>query len=177
MMRKSLRAFTLIELIIVISIISMLAVLAMPEYQKFIERSRSVACMGNLRQIGVGILTYVADNDNTYPAIEPNPQDPLYEGTEIEATPLTELDEYGITDQSLKCPDDNRYITERGTSYQWRIILDEENAAAPKVYGGRRGGVRVVKPSRVTICTDYDAFHFGRMNRLYADGHVVAKLK
>lgn len=169
------RAFTLIELTIVIAIIATLVVMMMPEADKFIARSRSVTCMNNLRQVGVGILSYVADNDNTYPVIEPNPESPVYD-PQIEATPLTELESYGITDMVLKCPSDKKYFADRGSSYQWRVILDDENAAAPKIYGGRRGGVRVVKPSRVTICTDYEAVHFGRLNRLYADGHVVAKL-
>ena len=48
-----------------------------------------------------------------------------------------------------------------------------ENGNAIKIYGGRRGyTVRIVKPSRVTICTDYEGVHSGRLNRLYADGHV-----
>lgn len=173
--RRPLRAFTLIELIIVIAIIGMLVVMSVPEFEKFLHRSRSVACMNNLRQIGVGVLSYVADNDNTYPVIEPNPEDPVYD-PEVEATPLTEFEEYGVTGNVLRCPSDRKYFTDRGTSYQWRVILDEENAAAPKIYGGRRGGVRIVKPSRVRICTDMESIHFGRMNRLYADGHVVAKL-
>jgi len=175
--RRSLRAFTLIELIIVIAIIGMLVVMSVPELEKFLHRSRSVACMNNLRQIGVGVLSYVADNDNVYPAIEPNPNDPIYaEYPEIEATPLTEFEEYGVNANVLRCPSDHKYFAANGTSYQWRVILDDENMAAPKIYGGRRGGVRIVKPSRVRICTDMEAVHFGRMNRLYADGHVVAKL-
>lgn len=168
-------AFTLVELIIVIAILSMLVLLSAPELEKFLQRSRSVACMNNLRQIGAGVLSYVADNSNTYPIIEPNPADPIYQ-PEIKATPLTEFEEYGVSGNVLRCPSDRRYFAERGTSYQWRVILDEENAAAPKIYGGRRGGIRIVKPSRVRICTDLEAVHFGRMNRLYADGHVVAKL-
>jgi len=55
--------------------------------------------------------------------------------------------------------------------------VDDENATAPKIYGGRRGAsVRIIRPGRVTICTDFTGVHFGRMNRLYADGHVKAQL-
>lgn len=168
--------FTLVELLVVVAIIGILASLLAPQVARFTDRARSVACVSNLRQIGVGVLTYVADNDNTYPVIEPNPSNPVYP-PDIEATPLTEFEEYGVTDQILKCPADAAknaasYFAARGTSYQWRVILDEENAAAPKIYGGRRGGIRIVKPSRVTICSDMEAIHSGRMNRLYADGHV-----
>ncbi|MEI6339336.1 MAG: type II secretion system protein [Verrucomicrobiota bacterium] len=183
MKRPDRAGFTLIELIVVIAIIGTLATLIIPEYGKFISRARSIACMNNLRQIGISVLSYVADNENKYPIIEPNPESELYD-PEAEATPLyEELQPYGLTENLLKCPADVKgpnYYQQRNphTSYQWRPIIDDENAIAPKIYGGRRGAaVRVTKPGRVTICTDFETVHFGRLNRLYGDGHVVATLK
>jgi len=175
----------LIELLVVIAIIGMLATMLLPQIGKFQERAQSVVCMNNLRQIGIGVLSYVGEHDNTYPIIEPNPDSPVYDPA-AEATPLyVELEPYGVTQQVLRCPSDIKgpnYFAQRtttidgktyGTSYQWRVLVDDENAIAPKIYGGRRGaGVRVVKPSRVTICTDFVAIHSNKMNRLYADGHV-----
>ena len=169
----------------VIAIIGMLATMLLPQIGKFQERAQSVVCMNNLRQIGIGVLSYVGEHDNTYPIIEPNPDSPVYDPA-AEATPLyVELEPYGVTQQVLRCPSDIKgpnYFAQRtttidgktyGTSYQWRVLVDDENAIAPKIYGGRRGaGVRVVKPSRVTICTDFVAIHSNKMNRLYADGHV-----
>lgn len=177
MKRKTLRAFSLIELLIAITIIGLLAAMVAPEYDKWIARSRSIVCTNNLRQVGIGVLNYVSENENTYPIIEPNEDDPVYDPS-VEATPLLkELEAYGVNSAVLKCPSDKKFFAEKGMSYQWRIIVDDENAIAPKIYGGRRGaGVRVVKPSRVTICTDYDAIHSGKMNRLYADGHVSKPL-
>jgi len=179
------RGFTLIELLVVVAIIGIIASIAMPEYQKWLDRAESVTCINNLRQIGVGVLTYVGENDNTYPIVEPSPENPVYvgeDGKEIEAKPLLDaLGPYGVDKTVLKCPADAKG---RGTqvfysnpaynsSYQWRITLDDENGVAPKIYGGRRGsGIRVVRPSRVTMCTDFEAVHSNRLNRLYADGHV-----
>lgn len=177
--------FTLIELLAVIAIIAIMASMLLPQVGKFQERSQSVVCMSNLRQIGVGVLNYVGDNNNEYPVIEPDPQNPVYppptgdDPTEQEAKPMLDvLGPYGVTDAVLKCPADikgpNWYTAnDPHTSYQWRVMLDNENAAAPKIYGGRRGyTVRIVKPSRVTICTDYETVHSGKLNRLFADGHV-----
>jgi prepilin-type N-terminal cleavage/methylation domain-containing protein/prepilin-type processing-associated H-X9-DG protein len=172
-------AFSLIELIIVIAIVGILLTLAFPEYQRLIERARSVVCMNNLRQIGVAVGTYLTDNDNTFPFIEPNPADPVYDPA-YEAKPmLTELGPYGVTQQLLRCPEDLRagnYFARRGSSYQWRPILDGELKVNPVVYGWR-GATRTVNPARMRICMDFEAVHFNRANRLYADGHVVAAFK
>ena len=72
---KKTRAFSLLELTLVIAIAAILAALVWPQYQRMLERARSVACMSNLRQIGIAVGTYLADNDNTFPFIEPNPAD------------------------------------------------------------------------------------------------------
>lgn len=179
--------FTLIELIVVIAIIALMSTMLLPQVGKFQDRARSIVCVNNLRQVGVGVISYLGENNNEYPVIEPNPQNPVYEPptgddpTEVEAKPmLTVLGPYGVTEAVLKCPADVKnepsYFAKNDphTSYQWRVMLDSENANAPKIYGGRRGyGVRIVKPSRVTICTDYDGVHSGKLNRLFADGHVA----
>ena len=44
---KSKRAFSLVELTLVIAIAAILAALLWPEYQRVVERARSVACMGS----------------------------------------------------------------------------------------------------------------------------------
>ncbi len=65
--------FTLVELLVVIGIIAILASIALPAYQSVLAKADSIACMANLRQIGVATQNYLNDHDNTYPYIEPNP--------------------------------------------------------------------------------------------------------
>ncbi len=58
-------AFTLIELLVVVAIIAVLMAILLPALNGARERAKEVACLSNLRQIGVGIRIY-ADENNGY---------------------------------------------------------------------------------------------------------------
>src|SRR5688572_29715074 len=59
---RSNRAFTLVELLVVIGIISMLISILLPVIGRAREQARGVQCMSNLRQIGTAALLYSHDN-------------------------------------------------------------------------------------------------------------------
>jgi len=56
------RGFTLIELLLVVGIIAVLAALLLPAINRAKERARTVACLNNLKQLGLASQMYAADN-------------------------------------------------------------------------------------------------------------------
>ena len=61
------RAFTLVELLVVISIAAVLLSLLFPALKQARRRALLVACLHNLRQSGVAVMTYAADHDGLFP--------------------------------------------------------------------------------------------------------------
>lgn len=62
---QSKKGFTLIELLVVISIIALLAAILFPVFSRARENARRSSCQSNLKQIGLGLLQYSQDYDET----------------------------------------------------------------------------------------------------------------
>lgn len=61
------KGFTLIELLIVVAIIALLAAILFPVFGRARENARRASCQNNLKQIGIGLLQYAQDYDETLP--------------------------------------------------------------------------------------------------------------
>jgi prepilin-type N-terminal cleavage/methylation domain-containing protein/prepilin-type processing-associated H-X9-DG protein len=67
------RAFTLIEIIVVLTIIVIMMAMVYPAYTTISERAKAIKDMSNLRQIGLAMQMYLNDKDGILPAIDADP--------------------------------------------------------------------------------------------------------
>ena len=76
--RHSLRsAFSLVELLVVLAVISVLAAMLLPTLEQCLEKTRTIACAGNLRQQSTAVSAYADDSKGFLPPrILANPANP-----------------------------------------------------------------------------------------------------
>lgn len=80
MSRSRSRAFTLVELLVVIGIIALLIAILLPVMKKAREAANVTQCASNLRQVALAVLQYANDNKGRLPPSCINPGGSLYPG-------------------------------------------------------------------------------------------------
>ena len=97
--RASRRAFTLLELIAAMAILGILILVAVPEFKGMVGNFHEVRCAANMRNIAVGLRSYLQDHGNVWPQGPPPSAGKAWENFW-----LATLEPYGITAKTWQCP-------------------------------------------------------------------------
>jgi prepilin-type N-terminal cleavage/methylation domain-containing protein/prepilin-type processing-associated H-X9-DG protein len=164
-------AFTLVELLVVIAIIAVIAALAYPAYQRSVGAGKAVACVANLRQLGVALNAYLQDHEMTMPTLMIARESTKDDVPVIDNT----LNNYAKDPRVFACPADTKDFAGRtGTSYCWNIALNGQPLATLNFLQV------VTDPTHIPIMSDKEGFHpylSDKINILYADGHATKDAK
>ena len=173
------RAFTLIQILVVIAIIAILSALLIPAVARARAGAARTACAAQLHDIAKTLQIYFGDNRNALPKVNmmPSLRPPLNDYPSL--VQLLAPYHRGST-RVFQCPADRitqpasgapsgfeTYFDREQSSYYW-----DENVS---IYASR---ITELKNSAgVRLVQEYEPFHGragsnGSMNRLYADLHV-----
>ena len=169
-------AFTLMELLVVISVIALLMGILMPALGKARMLGRRTVCKSNLRNLGYAFRMYLDEYSDIMPpaAMMPsleNPSDPNSKKAITVFLLAYVSDEKNV----FKCHGD------KGKGYQNYFLVETSSYEYREWLGGRKlKDSRLVQrdgEANVEIMYDYKPFHgepgqVGAKNYLYADLHV-----
>ena len=147
--------FTLIELLVVIAIISILAAILFPVFVQARAKARQTACLSNMRQMGLGVMMYTQDADETLPLA-------------ATSTPTAFLNWHDLVDPYIKnkqvwlCPDANAPVKDiygkPVCHYGWNAYYLNQGVAVNNIYSlNNAPGVtlaRVSQPAHLVMMGD-----------------------
>lgn len=129
------RAFTLVELLVVIGIIALLLGILLPVLSKARMAAQEVSCASNMRQMGIGLMMYINENKGDFPedAVHASPGQPQRSWIYTLSPMLGDVDAIRI------CPADEQGDLRRqsdGTSYilNWYVAVPEVDMFGRPVY-------------------------------------------
>ena len=136
------KAFTLIELLIVLSVIAVLMAILLPSVYRIRNSAKNLICQSNLRQIGMAWKMYLDDNDGRFPRGVNKAS--LYGGVNTNGGNNRPLNPYlNIPDSSVpgpkaeifKCPfDDMVFSSWLGNSYKGNLFLCDQTQVSNLIF-------------------------------------------
>lgn len=160
-------AFSLVELLVVISVLGLLAGMLYPALSKARALSRSAACKAGLRAVGSAFRMYL-DNSND---VMPNAAALASENPEHRPLLADVLGPNLASPESLLCPGDlgRKVFLAEHSSYLYNILMYNDG----KPYT-TNPFVQMIGEAKTIVLNDAEFFHpdAGGKNFLFADLHV-----
>ncbi|HEX8551156.1 MAG TPA: prepilin-type N-terminal cleavage/methylation domain-containing protein [Abditibacteriaceae bacterium] len=194
-MQRPSAGFTLVEILIVLAIIGILAAILFPAFLTARGKARTAACTSNLRQLGMAMEQYTADNDRYPRGLDPADRETPEIWSDVQSAQglnFSELrllpdvlDSYVKTRQIWRCPSDSGFDIQEladtpldarptcyskfGMSYFYRTELTLLNLSQE----------HLAHPAETNVLSDGDGSWHGsvwgnakRNTVLFADGHA-----
>jgi len=172
-------AFTLVELLVVMSVISILAAILLPVTMRARGLARNTHCCANLGQLGRAVDLYVDSNETWYPCAASLPSVEPSAGL---ARICDLLVRYSAP-ESFLCPDDDpvdpeygfgTYFEGEGSSYEWVGVFNGHKQGSS--LARRPGRPAFFKVEETPMMCDYEPFHARGsrtgVNAVFTDSHV-----
>lgn len=188
--RGKVKAFTLVEALVVIAVLVLLAALLLPALQRPRIRG-NVTCMSNLKQIDLALILYASDYNNRFPWQVSSTNGGTMEliSSGQTAPQFKKLSKYsGRLPYCLVCPADKTRtvvtnaaeLTEQNISYFINVDAPLTNKPAQTFLAGDRNlqvNGLAVKPGLFVLTTNLNMSWTSEIHRVggnlaFADGHV-----
>lgn len=177
------KAFTLIEILVVIAIMTILAAILFPAFGRARENARRASCQSNLKQIGIAAMQYLQDNDEHYMVAD------------HEATPpyawFQPLQPYIKSEQVFKCPSLGQETATPNPNTDYIINGFFAHGVSQALFQHPAEQIMVAEREKDKEVFDYHPWtegteltapemneniarerHFNGSNYIFADGHV-----
>jgi prepilin-type N-terminal cleavage/methylation domain-containing protein/prepilin-type processing-associated H-X9-DG protein len=180
------RAFTLLELVLVVAIITILVSLLLPTFAKARARTDRFKCMNNLKEIGLGFHLFANDHQGRLPM-----EISFRDGGTLEFVPggnafkhFQALSNEIVTPKLLICPVDSRIAAKdwskvRNAQVSYFVALEPKLNLSQSLFAGDRnisptemelGNVLQMTYTNVQWTTN---LHNAKGNLLFGDGRVL----
>lgn len=180
------RAFTLLELVLVIAIITILVALLLPSFAKARFRADHVKCVNNLKEIGMGFHLFANDHQGRLPM-----EISISDGGTLEYVPggnafkhFQALSNDLVQPRLLICPVDTRFAAQnwnalRNSNVSYFVAPDAKLNVSQSLFAGDRNiSQSSLELSNVLQTTYTDVqwttnLHKAKGNLLFGDGRVT----